>query len=129
MTGKLDQTEAKLNTGDSTGLRVLKVLVVVMGILIVAGVVTIVVTIVSRLSDKSKNQEEKSIVGVVGPTEIVPFDVISHALPARARVVSVSADAGRLYVHYEAGNGGARVLVLNGATGGKLGEIGFESAR
>ena len=129
MTGKLDQTEAKLNTGDSTGLRVLKVLVVVMGILIVAGVVTIVVTIVSRLSDKTKNQDGKAVVGVVGTAEMAPFGDISTALPVGARVVSVSADAGRLYVHYEAADIGARVLVLNGATGGRLGEISFDSAR
>jgi hypothetical protein len=129
MTGKLDQTEAKLNTGDSLGLRVLKILVVVMGILIIAGVVTIVVTIISRLSDKAAKKDVNAAVAVEAPATLAVFGDIFQALPRGARVVSVLADTGRLYIHYEAANGGARVLVLDGATGGKLGEISFDSAR
>ncbi|MDA9975312.1 DUF6476 family protein [Alphaproteobacteria bacterium] len=129
MAGKLDQTEAKLNTGDSLGLKVLKTLVVVMGVLIIAGVITIVVTIVSRISDKANKQGVKTTVGIVASADLVPFSDIIQALPAGGRVVSVSADIGRLYVHYETPDGGARVLVLDSATGGKLGEISFKSAR
>jgi hypothetical protein len=129
MAGKLDQTEAKLNTGDSLGLKVLKILVVVMGVLIIAGVITIVVTIVSRISEKANKQDVKTTVGIVASADLVPFGDIIQALPVGDRVVSVSADIGRLYVHYETPDGVARVLVLDGATGGKLGEISFESTR
>jgi|GEM_PF-1437946 len=138
MAGKLDQTAAKLNTDDSaapisaggemspTTLRVLKILVVVMGIMIVAGVVTIVATIISRLNAKSDEAPTAPIatpVPATRPSAIEAFGSISHALPAGAQVVSVSADAGRLYVHYQRADGEAGVLVLNGATGAELGDV------
>jgi hypothetical protein len=99
MARNLDQSEDKLNTGDSTGLRVLKILVVVMGVLIVAGVVTIVVTIANRMSDKAP---PSPAVSVVAPPP-KPFGEIAVALPSSARVISVSADAGRLYIRYGRG--------------------------
>jgi hypothetical protein len=129
MAGKLDQSAAKLNSGDSStdppALRVLKVLVVVMGILIVAGVVTVVATIVSRLSGGTK----EAAAPVSSAPISVPFGEIAHALPDEARVVSVSAGSGRLYIHYETAGGLARVLVLDGATGAELGKIHLEQVK
>ena len=129
MAGKLDQTAAKLNSGDSPGLRALKILVVVMGILIVAGVATIVVTIVSRISDKASQADAKAVAETVAPATLTGFGDVAHAVPAGARVISVSADSGRLYVHYQTAGGRAVVLVLNGADGAKLGALNFEPAR
>ena len=136
MAGKLDQTAAKLNTDDSgplngaaggmspTTLKVLKVLVVVMGILIVAGVVTIVATIISRLNAKS---EAKAPPLVSTPTVVEPSGVVTRALPKGARVVSVSADAGRLYIHHQGGETGTGVLVLDGTSGAVLGELRLDA--
>ena len=123
MPAKLNQSADKLNSGESTGLRVLKVLVVVMGVLIVAGVITIVVTIVQRMSDKSE-QKQSVAVPVAGG-----FDTRSVALPVGARVVSVSADGGRLFIHVEAADGRASVLVLDGASGTTIGTLDFEAGR
>lgn len=115
-----------------TTLRVLKILVVVMGIMIVAGVITIVVTIISRLKDGSKETPPTPVTAsppaVAAPATVEAFGSISHALPAGAQVISVSADAGRLYVHYQLAGGEARVLVLNGATGAELGDVRLKSA-
>lgn len=135
MAGKLDQTAAKLNTDDSgmspTTLRVLKILVVVMGILIVAGVITIVVTIVSRLRDAANETppaSDATPARAVAPAAMEAFGEISHALPAGAEVISVSADAGRLYVHYRLVDGQVGVRVLNGATGAELGDLRLKAA-
>ena len=112
----------------------MKILVVVMGIMIIAGVATIVVTIVSRLSDKARQIDEKRAGQTIPPATIppamgAPFGDIAVALPSGARVISVSASVGRLYVHYETTEGVAAVLVLNGVDGAKLGTLRFEPAR
>jgi hypothetical protein len=107
----------------------MKILVVVMGILIIAGVVTIVVTIVSRLSDKSRDADAKTVARPDSPAVVAPFGDVSHALPAGARVHSVAADSGRLYIHLETAEGPPVILVLDGATGAKIGEVGFAPAR
>lgn len=150
MAGKLDQTAAKLNTDDSgppnswgvgmspTTLRVLKILVVVMGILIVAGVVTIVATIISRLNAKSEASAPSQsrlqapnpvTMPVMAPAVIDPIGTVTHALPTGARIVSVSADAGRLFIHHQGAETGAGVLILDGATGQVLGELRFDPAQ
>ena len=107
----------------------MKILVVVMGFLIIAGVVTIVVTIVSRLSEKAQKADANAAGKSAPAAALTPFGDVSHALPAGARIVSVSADSGRLYVHYHAPGGRAAVLVLNGANGARLGELGFGLAK
>lgn len=122
MAAKLNQSADKLNSGESRGLKALKVLVVVMGVLIVAGVITIVVTIVSRLSEKSKQGQQV----VTVPPAV--FGSLPIALPDGARVISVAADAGRLFVHIELGKGRSSVLVLDGASGARLGVLDFKPA-
>jgi hypothetical protein len=129
MAGKLDQSAGKLNSGNSAmtppALRILKILVVVMGVLIVAGVVTVVATIISRLSAGSGNQ---AVEAGASQAALAAFGRVSRQLPGGARVISVAAGSGRLFVHYETVDGRARVLVLNGATGEELGELRFEAA-
>jgi hypothetical protein len=96
-----------------------------MGVLIVAGVVTIVVTIANRISDKAL----PSPAILVGAPTPKPFDEIAVALPHGARVVSVSADSGRLYIHYEVAGGQPSVMVLEAVSGNTLGRLGFVSDR
>ena len=96
-----------------------------MGMLIVAGVVTIVLTIVNRMSDKVPPSPAAS---VVAPSP-KPFDEIAVALPSGARMISVSADAGRLYIHYETAGGQPSVMVLDAVSGNALGRLDFELGR
>jgi hypothetical protein len=96
-----------------------------MGVLIVAGVVTIVATIANRMSDKALPGAATLV--VTAPP--VPLGEITVALPSGARVISVSADAGRLYIHYEAPGGQPSVMVLDADSGNALGRVGFEPDR
>ena len=96
-----------------------------MGVLIVAGVVTIVVTIAKRMSDKPS---PSPAISVVTPSP-KSFGEIAVALPSGARVISVSADAGRLYIHYETAGGQPSVMVLDAVSGSALGRFGFEPSR
>ena len=96
-----------------------------MGMLIVAGVVTIVLTIVNRMSDKVPPSPATSVVAL-SPK---PFDEIAVALPSGARMISVSADAGRLYIHYETAAGQPSVMVLDAVSGNALGRLDFEPGR
>ena len=97
-----------------------------MGVLIVAGVVTIVVTIANRMSDKAP---PSPAVSVVAPPPPKPFGEIAMALPNGARVISVSADAGRLYIHYGAAGGQPFVMVMDAFSGNALGRFRFEPDR
>jgi len=96
-----------------------------MGMLIVAGVVTIVLTIVNRMSDKVPPSPAASVVAL-SPK---PFDEIAVALPSGARMISVSVDAGRLYIHYETAGGQPSVMVLDAVSGNALGRLDFEPGR
>jgi hypothetical protein len=96
-----------------------------MGVLIVAGVVTIVVTIANRMSDKAL----PSPAVLVLPPPPKPFGEIVMVLPNGARVISVSADAGRLYIHYEAAGSQPFVMVMDAFSGNALGRFRFEPDR
>ena len=119
MAAKLNQSDDKLNTVDLPGLKTLKILVIVMGILIIAGVTVVVVTIANRMSAKSDKRSAGA--HTLGKIEV--------GLPPGSRVISVSSDQGRLNVHLEDGSGRASVLVLDAVTGRPIGTIDFGIGR
>ena len=86
-----------------------------MGVLIVAGMVVVVVTIVNRLADRS------------GQPAV--FGARSIAVPVGARVVSVSVDAGRMYLMTESASGAISIQVVDAGTGEQLGTIRVEAGK
>ena len=92
----------------------LKVLVIVMGLLIVAGFIVIAAEIARRMStpDAARSPAAKSF------SERI-------ALPAGARVVSMTTAGDRLIVHVETQGGPAFAYVVDPRNGALLGTVEF----
>ena len=91
----------------------LKVLVIVMGLLIVAGFVVIAAEIARRMSTPNAGRS---------PTGVFSERI---ALPPGARVVSMSAIGDRLVVHVETQGGPAAAYVVDPRNGALLGTVEF----
>lgn len=93
----------------------LKVLVIVMGLLIVAGFVIVAAEIARRMSTPNAG---RSPAGAASFSERI-------ALPAGARVVSMTAAGDRLIVHVETQGGPAFAYVVDPRNGTLLGTVEF----
>jgi hypothetical protein len=92
----------------------LKVLVIVMGLLIVAGFVVIAAEIARRMStpNAGRSPAATSFTGRI-------------ALPAGARVVSVTSAGDRVVVHVETPGGPASAYIVDPRNGALLGTVEF----
>jgi len=91
----------------------LKVLVIVMGLLIVAGFIVIASEIARRMSNPN---------AASAPTGTFTQRI---ALPSGARVVSMTTAGDRLVVHVENQGGAAAAYVVDPRTGALLGTVEF----
>lgn len=94
--------------------KVLKGLVVVMGILILAGLAVITITLVGRSSSSSGGGA---------------FDGLSLGLPAGSRVVSSAASGARLALTVRLPDGSERVVIVDMARGKRLGTVTLSDPR
>ena len=95
----------------------LKVLVIVMGLLIVAGFVVIAAEIARRMSTPNAARPPASGVAS-GFSERI-------ALPSGARVVSMNAVGDRLVVHVETQGGPSAAYIVDPRSGALLGTVEF----
>ena len=95
----------------------LKVLVVVMGVMLVAGVGILIVAIAGRVSHKD------SPVGAAQPFVAAPIEI-----PPGARIEAMSAGPDRLVLDLVLADGGRQLVVLDLATGRRLGTIPLRAA-
>ena len=93
----------------------LKVLVIVMGLLIVAGFVVIAAEIARRMSTPNAGRS---------PAAATSFSE-RIALPAGARVVSMTAAGDRLVVHVETQGGPSAAYIVDPRSGALLGTVDF----
>jgi len=93
--------------------RGLKLLVIVMGVMIVAGFTMLIVTIAGRLSRGSP----------AAPFATGPIDI-----PRGARVEAMTAGTDRLVLGLELPDGARRLLILDLATGRELGRVELQTA-
>ena len=91
----------------------LKVLVIVMGLLIIAGFIVIAAEIARRLSSSSSTG-----------TPVAAFNS-RIALPSGARVVSMQSAGDRLIVHVELQGGPAVAYIVDSRNGALLGTVDF----
>jgi hypothetical protein len=95
----------------------LKVLVIVMGLLIVAGFVVIAAEIARRMSTPNAARPPASGASAAFAERI--------ALPSGARVVSINAVGDRLVVHVETQGGPAAAYIVDPRNGALLGTVEF----
>ena len=98
----------------------LKVLVIVMGLLIVAGFVVIAAEIARRMSTPNAGRSPASTSTASGTSFAERI-----ALPAGARVVSMTATGDRVIVHVETQGGPASAYILDPRNGALLGTVEF----
>ncbi|PPR76189.1 MAG: hypothetical protein CFH01_01966 [Alphaproteobacteria bacterium MarineAlpha2_Bin1] len=87
-------------------MRFLKFLVILMGILIIAGLTTIVITIYNRTSSNLDKQSN-----------------ISISIPADATILSQTIDKNKLFVHIRKSNGDELIKVYDMINGKELKKI------
>ena len=103
-------------------MRALKVLVVVMGVLLIAGFAVVVVTIMSRMS-------QRSTPAAAVATHLVAFGNASVTLPADSLVMEVQGAGDRILLRLDLRDGTEMLLVLDAATGTELGRIKLDHER
>jgi hypothetical protein len=97
-------------------MRALKVLVVVMGVLLIAGVVVVIVTIMSRMT-------QKATPAAPVPAHLAPFGNTTVMLPPDSLVMEVQGTGDRIVLRLDLKDGTEMLLVLDAATGTELGRI------
>lgn len=98
-------------------MRALKVVVVVMGVMILAGVAVLVVVIAGRLSR-----------GGAGTASSQPFAAAPIELPSGARIETMSVGGDRLVVDVLLPDGDRQLVVIDLVTGRRLGAIPLRTA-
>lgn len=97
-------------------MRGLKVLVVVMGVMLVAGFATLIVVVAGRVAQRQS-------VAVPTPTAASPFTAAPIDLPAGARVETIAVGIDRLVIDVVLSDGNRQLLILDLATGRRIGTI------
>jgi len=97
--------------------RTLKILVVVMGVMLVAGIVILIVTIAGRVSSNR-----------AGPGISPPFAAPPIDLPQGARIEAMAVGPDRLVLDVVLADGTRQLLVLDLVTGRQLGMIPLRTA-
>lgn len=95
----------------------LKVLVVVMGVMLVAGVAVLIVAIAGRVSQKGHSS--------AGPQ---PFAAAPVDIPSGARIEAMSTGPDRLVLDLMLADGSRQLLVIDLASGRRLGTIPLRAA-
>lgn len=103
-------------------MRALKVLVIVMGVLLVAGIVALGFAVQYRLNHPrpapAGSPAAAPAIGPVGTPSAMTLD-----LPPGARVVGAEASGDRLVVRVELASGGEELIIVNLATGAPVATV------
>ncbi len=102
-------------------MRTLKVLVIVMGVLLIAGFAVVVTTIMGRLTQKAAPAAPAS-----ATVHLAPFGTTTVTLPADSLVMEVQGTGDRILLRVELKDGTEMLLVLDAATGTELGRINLD---
>jgi hypothetical protein len=100
-------------------MRALKLLVVVMGVLLVAGTAALIAAIIDRASHRAAAPPLSAARG---------FERAVIDLPAGARVLDSAAADGRLVVRIGLAEGGEQLILIDPASGARLGTIELRPA-
>ncbi len=102
-------------------MQTLKTLVIVLGVMIVAGIAVIGVTIYHRATNLVNSpvpaSAEPDVRTGLGPG----FGRVVLELPPGSRIVEMTAEDGRLILRLRLADGGRQILILDMATGKRLG--------
>jgi hypothetical protein len=107
-------------------MRALKALVIVMGVLILAGMGLVGYAIVKKVGPPETSARATASLPrppIAGTPVAGPYGPVQIALPPGARLLRTHADGDRLLVELQLSSGGARVLVVDLRSGALQGSI------
>ena len=105
-------------------LRALKFLVIGMGVAIAVGVAVVVVTIIQRASASWEDARSATPAVEAAASDAAPrpgFGTRTLDVPRGGRIVDMTAEGDRLFIRLETPEGARRIVVLDAATGVRLG--------
>ena len=102
-------------------MRALKIIVIVMGVMLVAGVAVVVGTIAMRLGQRAGAPAPVSVMAPNGERRVVE-------LPAGAKVIAVQGEGDRVMVRLGLADGGEELILIDWKTGARLGTIDLKAA-
>lgn len=106
-------------------MQALKALVIILGVMIVAGIAVIGVTIYHRATNLVNSpvpgSTEPAVRTGFGPGFGPGFGRVALDLPPGSRVVEMTAEGDRLILRLRLADGGRQILILDMATGKRLG--------
>ena len=105
-------------------MQALKALVIIMGILIMAGMGLLVYGLTTRVSWNDRAEHENP----APDSSSASFGMVASNLPTGAAVVSVSVDRTRAVVHVRLPDGGAEIRFFDLVTGATTGSIHLKAA-
>ena len=110
-------------------MQALKALVIVMGVLILAGMALVGYTIVKRATAPEASRRTVAAGSSASPAagEAAPYGPVEIALPAGARILRTETAGRRLIVELELAGGGERILAIELETGKLLGTIDLKA--
>ena len=106
---------------------ILKVAVIVMGVLIVAGLVVIAIKIVDKSGEVAESMSvdaaDSSTPAAVPAGASFKVDIDQLGLGPGARLISMDVEAGRLVLRVSGGDAGEQVVIVDISSGAVLGEV------
>jgi hypothetical protein len=107
-------------------MRALKILVVVMGVLLVGGFVTLVGVIAGRVAQRPGTP---TAAPTAAPAAGPPFAAAPIELPAGARIETIAVGPDRIVVHLALPDGNRELVIIDLASGRRLGAIPLRTAQ
>ncbi len=109
-------------------MQALKTLVIVLGVMIVAGIAVIGVTVYHRATNLVNSPVPPSAKPSTEPGFGPGFGRVALELPAGSRVVEMTAEDDRLILRVDLADGGRQIIILDMATGKRLGTFELRDA-
>ena len=116
MDDKINQNHEELNRDGSKSLQFLKILVVVMGVMIIAGLIVVIVTIFQRITSKT-NFPSKA-----------PYSVV-EAMPKSFKLTDVMIEGDKIGLQFDDDKGESLIILYNMNDGKEVGRLKFSFSK
>ena len=116
MDNKINQNHEELNRDGSKSLQFLKILVVVMGVMIIAGLIIVIITIFQRITSKT-NFPPKA-----------PYSMV-EVMPKSFKLTDVRIEGDKIGVQFEDDKGESFIIIYNMNDGKEIGRLKFSFSK
>lgn len=108
------------------GVRILKIVVIAMGVMLVGGFLFVIGVIAYQASNLGQGKKSEQDKPVVASSKVLPATETELAIPAGATVVSMALDGDRLALHLKS-SAGPEIVVIDLTSGKVISRIGLNA--